>query len=279
MTTGADLVDQLTSVWDSIGALGDSLDDAHWKTPTECPGWSVQDNVTHLFGIEAMLAGRTTPEAVTEAAAVAMDSAAGGPHDKVGIGALNAAWVDTYRARPGSDVLVEFRAITSGRLVQLRAVDEAGFETPSWTPMGPGTIRTLLPFRIFDSWVHEQDMRRALGRPGDVTGPAADNCYDQLVSFVPYIVGKKVGAPTGTTIVIDLAGAADRSIGVEVDGRARLVAAVPEPTVRLAMDTDTFVRLLTGRGDVAEIVASGAVQLRGDEALGRAVVDQANVLF
>ncbi|MCU1457140.1 MAG: hypothetical protein JWL73_1232 [Actinomycetia bacterium] len=279
MTSGRALVEQLASVWESIGALGDALDEEEWNTPTECPGWSVQDNVTHLFGIEAMLAGRPTPKAVTETAAAAMEGAAGGVHDKGGIGALNEAWVDAWRARSGAETLAEFRAITGERLAQLRPLDDDGFETPSWTPMGPGTIATLLPFRIFDSWVHEQDMRRALGRPGDVTGAAADNCYAQLVGFVPYVVGKKVGAPTGTTLVLEISGAANRSIGVEVDGRARLTDPVPEPTARLSMDTDTFVRLMNGRGDVDEIMASGAVHLSGDQALGRAFVDQANVLF
>jgi uncharacterized protein (TIGR03083 family) len=279
MTTGADLVDQLEAVRDSIAALGDTLDEAGWKTPTECPGWSVQDNVAHLFGIEAMLSGRPTPESVTAAADAAMDAAGDGHHDRAGIGALNAAWVETYRSRPGAETLAEFRSITDERLAQLRALDEAAFDTPSWTPMGPGSIRTLIPFRIFDIWVHEQDMRRALGRPGDVTGPAAENCYEQLVSFVPYVIGKKVGAPPGTTVVIDVGGAADRSIGVAVGGRARLADPVADPTAGLAMDSDTFVRLLNGRGDPAEILASGAVRFRGDEALGRAIVEQLNVMF
>ncbi len=279
MTTGAELVDQLESVRDSIAALGDALDETGWKTPTECPGWSVQDNVAHLFGIEAMLSGRPTPDAVSAAADAAMAAAGGGQHDRGGIGALNAAWVDTYRSRSGAETLAEFRAITDERLAQLRTLDDAGFDAASWTPMGPGTVRTLIPFRIFDMWVHEQDMRRALGRPGDATGPAADNCYEQLVSFVPYVIGKKVGAPTGTTVVIDVSGAADRSIGVEVDGRARLAAAADAPTVGLTMDSDTFVRLLNGRGDPDEILASGAVRFRGDEALGRAIVAQLNVMF
>jgi len=225
------------------------------------------------------LSGRPTPDAVSAAADAAMEAAGGGAADRGGIGALNAAWVDTYRDRPGREVLAEFRAITDERLAQLRALSEDGFDAPSWTPMGPGTIRTLIPFRIFDLWVHEQDIRRALDRPGDVTGAAADNCYDQLVGFVPFVIGKKVGAPTGTTVVFDIGGAADRSIGIEVDGRAKIAAPVADPTVGLAMDSDTFVRLLNGRGDPIDILESGAVRVRGDEALGRAVVEQLNVMF
>ena len=63
--------------------------------------------------------------------------------------------------------------LTTERIVKLRALDEAGFGADSWTPMGPGTVRTLLPFRIFDSWVHEQDMRRAVGREGNLASASA----------------------------------------------------------------------------------------------------------
>jgi hypothetical protein len=45
------------------------------------------------------------------------------------------------------------------------------------------------------------------------------------------------------------------------------------------MDPDTFVRLGMGRGDPAEILASDAVQLDGDEPLGRKIVEEMNFLF
>jgi hypothetical protein len=32
--------------------------------------------------------------------------------------------------------------------------------------------------RIFDCWVHEQDMRRATGRPGHLTGPVVHTTSD-----------------------------------------------------------------------------------------------------
>ena len=45
------------------------------------------------------------------------------------------------------------------------------------------------------------------------------------------------------------------------------------------MDTDTFVRLASGRGDPESILAGGAVTLAGDPVLGRAVAEQMNFLF
>ena len=84
------------------------------------------------------------------------------PHVKNDIGRSNERWIESRRSWTGADALAEFVATTDARIAQLRALDDDGFAADSWTPMGPGTVAELLGFRIFDSWVHEQDMR---GRP------------------------------------------------------------------------------------------------------------------
>ena len=50
-------IDLLESVWGSIARLGADLTAEQWDTPTECPGWSVRDQVSHIIGLERMLAG------------------------------------------------------------------------------------------------------------------------------------------------------------------------------------------------------------------------------
>ena len=47
----------LGEVWTSLGDLLAELDDAQWRLPSPLPGWSVQDNVAHIVGTEAMLSG------------------------------------------------------------------------------------------------------------------------------------------------------------------------------------------------------------------------------
>ena len=117
--------------------------------------------------------------------------------------------------------------------------------------MGPGTVADLLRFRIFDSWVHEQDMRRGLDRPGDLDSPAARQALDMMVGVLPYIIGKKVGAPDGSTVVLVLTGPLPTTAAVEVvDGRARTVDPLPaDPTVTLTLASDEFARLACGRSD------------------------------
>ena len=58
MTADQELVDRLDEVWTSIDAVGGALGEAEWKLETECPGWTVQDQVAHLAHIEWRLLGR-----------------------------------------------------------------------------------------------------------------------------------------------------------------------------------------------------------------------------
>ena len=62
MTTGTELVDALADVWDSIDALAGSLSEDEFQRPTDCPGWSVQDNIVHIYAVESMLLGEPMPD-------------------------------------------------------------------------------------------------------------------------------------------------------------------------------------------------------------------------
>ena len=270
--TNTERVDMLEHVWRSMTELGRSLDDTEWKAPSECPGWSVQDNLVHITALERFILGDPLPSD---------DVPDDLPHVKNDVGTANERWVESRRSWSGADALEEFRAATAARLEQLRALDDAGFAADSWTPMGPGTVADLLGFRIFDSWVHEQDMRGALERPGDVDSPAARFSIGMMLDVLPYVVGKKVGAPDGSTVVLTLTGPIVTSTAVATtDGRARLVDPAPEvPTVSLSLASDDYGRLACGRSDPDEALVTGLVAIEGDVDLGGAVVHQLNYMF
>jgi uncharacterized protein (TIGR03083 family) len=268
MSDDQKLVDALDEEWRSIIDLCAGLNEAQWMTETECPGWSVQDNVAHLVGIESVIMGHPPPDHTPPDL----------PHVKNDIGRSNEVWVDARRSRTGAEVLDEFRDVARRRIENLRGMTDADFGAETWTPAGPGAVRDLIPFRIFDSWAHEQDMRRALGRPGHLDGPAAELSLGRVTGALPFVVGKKVKPPDGATVVFEHDGRTT-AIGME-GGRGKPFDPAPaDPTVRLAMDTDTLVRLGMGRGDPAQILASGAVKIDGDQELGRRIVAEMNFLF
>jgi len=267
-----ELVAMLDHVWSSIAGLGAGLDEAQWKTETEVPGWSVQDNLTHITAIEWSLLGRPAPE---------HEVPDGLAHIKNDFGRSNEVFVDSRRASAGAAALEEFVEVTRARVAQLGDYGPDDFGAESWTPAGPGTVRDLLPFRIFDSWVHEQDMRRAVHQPGDLDSPVAAAALDRIANAMPFIVGKKAGAPEGAVVTFELSGALPRTFAIGVDGgRAKQLDQLPDtPTVRIVTDTETFARLGTGRIDPAAARADGRVRVEGDDALGRRIVDGLNFLF
>jgi uncharacterized protein (TIGR03083 family) len=270
--TNTRLVDMLEQVWGSMADLGASLDEAQWKTTTECPGWTVQDNLVHITALERFILGDPLP---TEAVSDDL------PHVKNDTGRANERWIESRRSWSGADALAEFRAATNERIAQLRTLDDDGFAAPSWTPMGEGTVADLLGFRIFDSWVHEQDMRCAIDRPGDLDSAAAEHSIDMMLGVLPYIVGKKVGAPDGSLVVLTLTGPFDRTAAVVmVDGRARPLDPVPDaPTVTVTLPADAYARLSCGRTDPVAALTARAVAIEGDAELGGAVVRELNYMF
>ena len=274
MTTAENVerVDMLEHVWRSTAELGATLDEGEWKAPTECPGWTVQDNLVHITALEQFVLGDPLPSE---------DVPDDLPHVKNDVGRANERWIESRRAWTGADALAEFVATTDSRIAQLRELDDAGFAADSWTPMGPGTVLQLVGFRIFDSWVHEQDMRGAVDRPGDLDSATARFSTEMMLEVLPYVIGKKVGAPDGSTVVLALTGpiATTTAVGV-TDGRARALDTVPEmPTVTVSLASDAYARLACGRRDPDEALVTGVVAIEGDVELGGALVRQLNYMF
>ena len=247
----------------------EGLTAAQWSTPTDCPGWTVHDNVAHMIGTERMLLG--------EQPTANSDDVAGSPHVRNDIGTANEQWIATYRDFDGDELLEEFRAVTARRLETLRALTAADWEREGFTPEGPGPYRLFMEIRLFDCWFHDQDIREALDRPGYLDGPVADRSLGRIpAKALGYVVGKKAGAPPDTTVVFDIAGAPSiiATIAVPPEGRATLLDAPPDsPTVSIAMDRRTFARLAGGRWTGDHARAHGAVHVEGDTDLGQRIVD------
>ena len=257
--TAAGLIAQLEETWDSIAVLGRGLTPTEWLTPTACPGWSVADQLAHVVGTELMLAGESIPPG---------DGTDAPSHVRNDIGQANEQWVIELRRFDAVDLLDRFRTVTARRLEALRARSEAQWDEPSWTPVGKSTYRRFMQIRVFDSWVHEQDMRRAVGRPGHGDGPAAEQAIDEIERALGYVIGKRADVPDGKSVTIDLIGPVTRRIHVEVDGRASVVASLRTTAdVTLRLGSDIFASLACGRVDPAEVV----LEVDGDEQLGQRI--------
>ncbi len=263
------LIERLHEVWSDIADLCDGLTGAQWETPTDCPGWTVRDNVAHMIGTERMLMGEQ-PTAPAEAGETTVPA-----HVRNDIGKANEQWIGTYRDWDGPKLLDEFRAVTARRLDQLRALTAEEWEREGFTPEGPGPYRQFMAIRVFDCWYHDQDIREALARPGLMEGPTAELSIRRIIERgMPYVVGKKAAAPQGSRVRFAVTAPA-LTADVVVDGRAAAVPSDPAqtPTTSLVLDGRTFARLAGGRWTGAYAGTDGALRIEGDQDLGDRIVD------
>lgn len=260
-------IDTLEHCWRSISTLAGQLSEAEWKAASDLPGWTVQDNLSHLIGFERVLHGLP-----------ATDHRVAKPdHVRNAIGEMNEHEVDSRRGLPGADVAAEWNDLVELRLAALRAGDDAYFAVEMMNPTGPGTLADFLHVRVLDCWLHEQDMRRAVGRPGNLDGPEAGHTIDRLIRTIPIVVGKRAATPEGGAVVIDITGGVQRHVVCEVNnGRAALVdSPSAAPLATITLDTEAFTVLAGGRRTSADVSAV----VEGDAALAGRVLAQFNMMI
>ena len=266
------VVDHLAEVWSSVGTACQGLGEEQWELGTDCPGWSVKDQLSHLIGIELMLLGESAPSPPDPMP----------DHVRNPIGEINEAWILSRRPVPGAEVLAEFEATTGRRLESLRAMSPSDFDVVGPSPVGQVPYREFMETRVMDSWAHEQDVRRALSCPGGRNGPGEAVTLERCLRAMPFVVGKRVAPPDGTGVLFGVAGVLGRQVLVRMDG-ARASSVPPSttaaPTTTLTMDQQTFWRLGLGRVEPAKVLASGEVALEGDVGLGHRVLDSMDFMI
>jgi uncharacterized protein (TIGR03083 family) len=235
------IVGTLEQEWAAIDELLSELPAEQWKLPTALPGWTVHDVVAHIVGGELGLDGRQPP-ATSDVRSL--------PHVHNDIAAVNELYVEWLRADSPAQLHQRYRDIIAKRTQTLREMPPEAFDAPSWTPSGQDTFARYMRIRLFDCWMHEQDVRDAVGRPGNESGQCAEVVIDEITAALGYVVGKLAGAPQGSSVTFDLDGPVKRRIHVLVDGRARVVDELPGPaTATLTLSSKVLTQLAGGRID------------------------------
>jgi uncharacterized protein (TIGR03083 family) len=264
----------LFAVWDDIDTLVSGFTDSQWRAPTPLPGWNVHDVVAHLIGVESMLQGADTPDADIDVSTL--------KHVRNDVGVMNERWVRKLRGISDAELHEKFRATTAERRKALSGLSNNAWNEVTATPAGPDSYGRFMRVRIFDSWMHEQDIRDALGRPASVSelvGPAAELALDEIAASMGFVVGKLGGAPDGSRVSIELMGPLGRTINVAIEGRGKVVDDFgdDDPTATIRLDGLLFTRLAGGRTPVG--AHQGDISYGGDEAVGRRIVEHLNYVI
>lgn len=272
-----DLAGRINAFADSLNALIDlaiTCSDEDFEKPTDCPGWTVKDQFSHVASVEAALVGRPDPPV----------DVPDHPHLRSPMNRAIEAGVELRRTRSGKEVVDELKRVASARLGRLHDTDLSE-EQPVSTPMGETTVGELMLRRVCDVWAHEQDVRTALHRPGNLDSPAAAVFTDFALGHLPQVVVDRAGVEPGKVVMLELTGPVVARTGVRVEkgedgspsghlmfmGGADETGPIPVigKTTSIQMSTEAFTRRVAGRRAVDDLHYS----VHGDDAVARRVLD------
>jgi uncharacterized protein (TIGR03083 family) len=242
------------------------LGPADWRRPTVCPGWSVHDIAGHLLhdylrglsgGRDAhpgvWLPGKDLPRALAE---------------------VNEQFVVQARGLSPA-VLIDLLAHLGPQLdLYWASLDLAaiGSNDVWWAaPDVPAPVWLHVAREYTECWVHQQQIRDAVGAPGADEPELVHPVIDTFLRALPHTLGEVPAVP-GTALRVTVQGAAGGTWTVTRDETGWSMTGDPDPRriTSLEISADVLWRLATG--GITPDGARPAIRLDGDETLGGAAL-------
>jgi uncharacterized protein (TIGR03083 family) len=225
------------------------LEPEQWET-VALPGWRIREVAAHLVSLDrASLSGAVLPQAMASTERVER---------------WNDRQVGKFADRPIPEIVVALERWGRRFLRLARAVPAAAYRlrVPTMWGRGPGGL--LIWSRVYDEWVHRQDMRRALGLPdedADLAPPLA--FMFQAAARLPAMRGGtgtvevSVKAAPLASHVFDLAAGA---VTISLPGR--------EADVRIRAGGPAFIMATAGREPgFKDLQEQGELEIEGDRSI------------
>jgi uncharacterized protein (TIGR03083 family) len=265
-TTRVDTVDLLPEVRAALVGLLRDLDDADRVRPTACPGWTVGDVAAHLLGVELANVSRRRD----------------GHRVDPPPGADLPAWLDAFN----EDWVRSARRLSPRVLADLLEWAGEWFEThvsgldldaPGppvwWAGPGPAPVWLDVAREYTERWVHQQQIRDAVGRPGLDGARHAGPVVATFVHALPASLAG-AGAPAGTTVELAVTGEGGGTWHArreQAGGWSLRPGPAAAPACRLTGPVADAWRLYAGYPGVA-LAATGDPGLAAAALRGRAII-------
>lgn len=257
--------------------LLDGLPAEQWRTLTVCVGWSVQDIAAHLLGddvgfVSSWRDGHRNPSfadgldiSTWEGLLAAIDR-------------QNAEWVQASR-RMSPALLCELLRIMGEQFAALVSTldPEAPAGPVDWVGPEPAPVWLHLAREYSERWVHQQQIRDAVRRPGLTERQWLGPIIATFVLAVPQVLNRTPAAPgVSVRLVVDSESGGSWRL-VREPGGWQIDADTQTPSdTEVVMDADTAWRLFTKGISPAD--AARVATLRGDPRLTAAILETVAVL-
>ena len=210
-----------------------------------------------VIGLEDVLTGGDEPDVVVPD---------GLPHVTNDVSRYTERHVLARRDHRPADLLEELSVVVGRRREQLAGDLDA--IAPSFLG-GQQPVGRTIGLRAFDIFSHEQDIRRAVARPGHLDGPAGSAALRRILSGLARVLPDRVVADEATLI---LAVTGDQSDVLYLDlGTGDVLDVEPDdPTVAMEFGFEHVIPLACGRDDAPDPARVAVVT--GNDALAARVL-------
>jgi uncharacterized protein (TIGR03083 family) len=227
------------------------LEPEQFDTPTALPGWRLREVIAHLV--------------TTDKASVL------GANLVTVLGSMerlerwNDRQVPKWADRPVPDLLLGLDRWGRKMRRLAQTLPAALYRLRVPTIFGRAPLGLLLWSRVYDEWVHRQDMRRALGLPDqevDLESPAEFLLTAIVSAVLPKVAGK------GGDVVVSLEGTPVPEWRFDVAGRTGGPAdGSPAASARVSGPATTIIMAAAGRGSFRSLQDEGVLRVEGDQDL------------
>lgn len=255
-------LDAMHDAVDGFVDIAATLQAGDWARPTGCPGWTVHDVVAHVVGLEDVLTGGAEPDVTLPG---------GLPHVTNDVSRYTERHVHVRRGCRPDELIDELGVVVGRRRAQLAGDLDA--PAPSFLG-GQQPLARSIGLRAFDIFSHEQDIRRAVGRPGHLDGPAAAACLRRILRGLAGVLPDRVVADEAT-LVLSVSGPQTGVLWLDLGTGETLGAEPEEPTVAMEFPFADLVPLACGRDDAPD--PARVARVLGNDALAARVLTSLSI--
>lgn len=245
----------------TIGLL-EPLSPGQWDAPA-LPGWRVREVAGHLVASDqGALTGRMLRMGVRPQADGGLEA----------VEAWNEEEVHRWSDRPPGEIIAGLRTWGGRGVALFRAMPAAVLRRRVPLPFGKVPLLFLGQIRVFDEWVHEQDIRRALGMDPAHDLPTLTAAARAMLAVMPLQTRIHMPADTKGTLAIRFDGLDVAPLFVDLltkefgyDG-GNVDATITATAPALIMSA-------AHRDSWRDHEAAAAIRIDGDRAVGEAFLD------